>query len=252
MTLRAAPTQPPVSRILGCRRAPVPRPRLRRHFEPDDHRRSAGEPRRGQLPLRREGRAVPGHARAAARPAARGAARAARRVRAVGRREAALVRAHPRRALRARARPRARRRAAAVRTSSACSAARTSTRRRRCARSCPDGTRRRSRASRTPSPGALPHIAARELAWRLHFMLGALAYTLAGTDAWTPDRGAQPRGAGERPAAPAPARAVPDRRVAGTAAGPRAPRDSDQVGSGASASGSRTRRRRTSRHVRRS
>lgn len=31
---------------------------------------------------------------------------------------------------------------------------------------------------------ALPHIAARELAWRLHFMLGALAYTLAGTDAW--------------------------------------------------------------------
>jgi AcrR family transcriptional regulator len=31
---------------------------------------------------------------------------------------------------------------------------------------------------------ALPHIATRELAWRLHFMMGALAYTLAGTDAW--------------------------------------------------------------------
>jgi AcrR family transcriptional regulator len=31
---------------------------------------------------------------------------------------------------------------------------------------------------------ALPHMAARELAWRLHFMMGALAYTLAGTDAW--------------------------------------------------------------------
>jgi AcrR family transcriptional regulator len=31
---------------------------------------------------------------------------------------------------------------------------------------------------------ALPHIAPRELAWRLHFMMGALAYTLAGTDAW--------------------------------------------------------------------
>ncbi len=31
---------------------------------------------------------------------------------------------------------------------------------------------------------ALPHIAPRELAWRLHFTLGALAYTLAGTDAW--------------------------------------------------------------------
>ena len=31
---------------------------------------------------------------------------------------------------------------------------------------------------------ALPHIAPRELAWRLHFMMGALAYTLAGADAW--------------------------------------------------------------------
>jgi AcrR family transcriptional regulator len=31
---------------------------------------------------------------------------------------------------------------------------------------------------------ALPHLAARELAWRLHFVMGALAYTLAGTDAW--------------------------------------------------------------------
>jgi AcrR family transcriptional regulator len=31
---------------------------------------------------------------------------------------------------------------------------------------------------------ALPDIASRELAWRLHFMLGALAYTLAGADAW--------------------------------------------------------------------
>ena len=31
---------------------------------------------------------------------------------------------------------------------------------------------------------ALPDITPRELSWRLHFMLGALAYTLAGTDAW--------------------------------------------------------------------
>jgi AcrR family transcriptional regulator len=31
---------------------------------------------------------------------------------------------------------------------------------------------------------ALPQIAPRELSWRLHFMMGALAYTLAGTDAW--------------------------------------------------------------------
>jgi AcrR family transcriptional regulator len=31
---------------------------------------------------------------------------------------------------------------------------------------------------------ALPDIVPRELSWRLHFLLGALAYTLAGTDAW--------------------------------------------------------------------
>jgi AcrR family transcriptional regulator len=31
---------------------------------------------------------------------------------------------------------------------------------------------------------ALPNLAKEELSWRLHFLLGALAYTLAGTDAW--------------------------------------------------------------------
>jgi hypothetical protein len=31
---------------------------------------------------------------------------------------------------------------------------------------------------------ALPQITPRELTWRLHFMMGALAYTLAGADAW--------------------------------------------------------------------
>ena len=31
---------------------------------------------------------------------------------------------------------------------------------------------------------ALPQLGKQELTWRLHFMLGALAYTLAGTDAW--------------------------------------------------------------------
>jgi len=31
---------------------------------------------------------------------------------------------------------------------------------------------------------ALPRITPRELTWRLHFMMGALAYTLAGADAW--------------------------------------------------------------------
>ena len=30
---------------------------------------------------------------------------------------------------------------------------------------------------------ALPELPARELSWRLHFMMGALSYTLAGTDA---------------------------------------------------------------------
>src|SRR5690606_29180436 len=31
---------------------------------------------------------------------------------------------------------------------------------------------------------ALPQLSVQELSWRLHFMMGALAYTLAGTDAW--------------------------------------------------------------------
>jgi AcrR family transcriptional regulator len=31
---------------------------------------------------------------------------------------------------------------------------------------------------------ALPEVPRRELTWRLHFMMGALAYTLAGADAW--------------------------------------------------------------------
>jgi AcrR family transcriptional regulator len=31
--------------------------------------------------------------------------------------------------------------------------------------------------------GALPHLSRQELTWRLHFVMGALSYTLAGTDA---------------------------------------------------------------------
>ena len=31
---------------------------------------------------------------------------------------------------------------------------------------------------------ALPELGKKELTWRLHFVMGALAYTLAGTDAW--------------------------------------------------------------------
>ncbi len=30
---------------------------------------------------------------------------------------------------------------------------------------------------------ALPHLSRHELTWRLHFVMGALSYTLAGTDA---------------------------------------------------------------------
>ena len=30
---------------------------------------------------------------------------------------------------------------------------------------------------------ALPHLPRKELSWRLHFIMGALSYTLAGTDA---------------------------------------------------------------------
>jgi predicted membrane chloride channel (bestrophin family) len=30
---------------------------------------------------------------------------------------------------------------------------------------------------------ALPHMPRKELSWRLHFIMGALSYTLAGTDA---------------------------------------------------------------------
>ena len=30
---------------------------------------------------------------------------------------------------------------------------------------------------------ALPHLPTKELSWRLHFIMGALSYTLAGTDA---------------------------------------------------------------------
>jgi len=48
---------------------------------------------------------------------------------------------------------------------------------------------------------ALPQIAPRELSWRLHFMMGALAYTLAGTDAWKLISALSPAGpvTGKRP-----------------------------------------------------
>jgi AcrR family transcriptional regulator len=51
---------------------------------------------------------------------------------------------------------------------------------------------------------ALPHIERQELSWRLHFLMGALAYTLAGADAWkliaqlNPVKSASQRGDDER------------------------------------------------------
>ena len=43
---------------------------------------------------------------------------------------------------------------------------------------------------------ALPHLPKRELSWRLHFVMGALSYTLAGTDALKLIAALNPRDAG--------------------------------------------------------
>jgi len=40
---------------------------------------------------------------------------------------------------------------------------------------------------------ALPQLSRQELSWRLHFVMGAMAYTLAGTDAWKLISAIQPR-----------------------------------------------------------
>ena len=69
---------------------------------------------------------------------------------------------------------------------------------------------------------ALPHIAPRELAWRLHFMMGALAYTLAGADAWKLIAALNPTETGNDQLLLRAPRAVPDRRAAGAAARPHA------------------------------
>ncbi len=52
---------------------------------------------------------------------------------------------------------------------------------------------------------ALPHLPRRELSWRLHFIMGALSYTLAGTDAHKIISELSPRETEQRrnPAAPA-------------------------------------------------
>ena len=61
---------------------------------------------------------------------------------------------------------------------------------------------------------ALPELPPKELSWRLHFIMGALSYTLAGTDALEADRRAHARGIRQRRDAAAPSRAVPARGAA--------------------------------------
>ena len=58
---------------------------------------------------------------------------------------------------------------------------------------------------------ALPHLPRKELSWRLHFIMGALSYTLAGTDALKIIARAQPARDRQRRNPAAPARAVPAR-----------------------------------------
>ena len=44
---------------------------------------------------------------------------------------------------------------------------------------------------------ALPKLPKKELSWRLHFVMGALSYTLAGTDALKLIAALNPRDAGQ-------------------------------------------------------
>ena len=61
---------------------------------------------------------------------------------------------------------------------------------------------------------ALPQLPQKELSWRLHFIMGALSYTLAGTDALKLIAELNPRETGNDEIAAAPPRAVPARRPA--------------------------------------
>ncbi len=66
---------------------------------------------------------------------------------------------------------------------------------------------------------ALPHLPARELSWRLHFLMGALSYTLAGTDALKLIAEIAPGdGGGAATSSCSPSRAVPPRGAHLTAA----------------------------------
>ncbi len=58
---------------------------------------------------------------------------------------------------------------------------------------------------------ALPHLPRKELSWRLHFIMGALSYTLAGTDALKIIAELNPRRNRQRRGPAAPSGAVPAR-----------------------------------------
>ena len=162
-----------------------------------------------ELSLRQQGRAVPGGAHAPARPDEPGTRRAARPARSGGRAGGAAVRADPGGAVHSRA---ARSRAipgAAAPTSCACSAARTPIRRRSSASSCREQYAPMIGRFKDAFGRALPHLPARELSWRLHFIMGALSYTLAGTDALKLIAELNPVDVEQRRDAAAPPRAVP-------------------------------------------
>ena len=139
---------------------------------------------------------------------------AARRASRRERRPAPLpLRADPRRAVhpgaRARARPAARRQELPA----PARAAPTPIRRRSSASSCPSSTREMIARFKAAFGRALPHLPREELSWRLHFIMGALSYTLAGTDALKLIAELNPRRDRQRRAAAAAARAVPARRA---------------------------------------
>jgi AcrR family transcriptional regulator len=105
---------------------------------------------------------------------------------------------------------------------------------------------------------ALPQFPKRELSWRLHFMMGALAYTLAGTDAWKliaalgADRSADRASASDRGADESEADAMLLRRLAPfLAAGLKAPLPGPRSGEDHPAPASKSPQRRV-RAVRRS
>ena len=103
--------------------------------------------------------------------------------RARGRAGTALVRAHPDGDVHSGAGARARSASAAARISCACSVAPTPIPRRSSGRFLSEQYAVMIARFKAAFARALPKLPAKELSWRLHFIMGALSYTLAGTDA---------------------------------------------------------------------